>query len=74
MQGYLDAVNRAVKAYCRFTGVSYARLAGALGISVGTFVAKVNGHRPWRVEELYTLAHIGVPIPEFSARSRRKAY
>lgn len=74
MQGYLEAVNRSIKDYRSFTGVSSAKLARALGITVGTFTAKVNGHRPWRVEELYTLAQIGVPIPDFSARYRRKDF
>lgn len=71
MKGYLDAVNRAIKVHCRLTGVSYRRLALELGITVGTFVSKVNGHRVWRVDELYTLAQLGFPIPPFTSATRK---
>lgn len=52
-----------VRRYMKENGVSVDRLAREVGLTRGTFYHRLQGNRPWRVEELDALASFGVPFP-----------
>ena len=71
MDVYSIMLNRTLKKYMRTERVTADALAAMLGVTRGTFYAKLSGHRPFTVKELRTLATNNVPIPPMDADARR---
>lgn len=71
MDVYSIMLNRTLKKYMRTERVTADQLAAVLGITRGTFYAKLSGHRPFTVKELCALADKDVPIPPMDADARR---
>lgn len=65
MTSYNQTASAVVRAFMLERGVSADALARRLSLSRGTFYARLEGARPWRVSELETLALLGVKFPPF---------
>lgn len=65
MNEYVVLVQRAVKNFMNFYGLSADDVAKELHIARGTFYAKLSGYRAWTVQELNELNILGVRLPPF---------
>lgn len=64
-------VSAAVKLFMSLSGASADDVAIQLGITRGTFYAKLCGARNWVLDDLQTLAALGVDLPELATTYMR---
>lgn len=66
MDVYQRSVSRAVKLFMSDRGKTADQLALALGLTRGSFYAKLANYRNWTLENIAVLADLGVRLPPLS--------